>query len=93
MCVYGVLVHLLVLLVTALHVRLVELEAIQICTMQAAATGGDAATVAAVPSESKCVAANRLFYFAIPPSIYAEVALAVNPHAMSSTGTIVTLVT
>jgi hypothetical protein len=27
-----------------------------------------------------------LFYFAIPPSIYAEVALAVNPHAMSSTG-------
>jgi hypothetical protein len=37
-------------------------------------------------SVAPCVAANRVFYFAIPPSIYAEVSQAITPAAMSTTG-------
>ena len=66
---------------TDLHVKMTDLEAQQLCTL-----GAGSVDTAAEAKAGTCVAANRIFYFAIPPSIYAEVAAAMNPAAMSTSG-------
>lgn len=71
----------------ALHSRLLELESEALACMLPQAPDANAA--AAEPNArvaADCAASNRIFYFAIPPSIYAEVAAALSANASTATG-------